>query len=312
MSIVLRVALIALMLGTTSLTACRPAPVTQPTQSTDQIDKTNKINKIPVTVSIEPQKYFVERIGGDRVQVNVMVPTGTDPHTYEPKPDQMRALASSKAYFSIGGGLEQAWLPRLSGANSQLKIVDTSQGVEKIPSLDHHHDHNHSAGEGENLDPHIWLSPSRAKQQAENIYQSLVKIDPKHQSEYQANLSQFIEEIDSLDQEIRQQLTPLKNRAFMVFHPEWGYFAKDYNLKMIAIEVEGNEPSAGELGDIIKKAKANKIKVIFSQPEFSPQTAQAIAQEIGAKVIPINGFSPDWLNNLRQVSQTLATELSRN
>ncbi len=300
MSIILRVTLMTLMLGTASLTACRPAPVTQQTQATD---------KIHVTVSIEPQKYFVERIGGDRVQVNVMVPTGTDPHTYEPKPDQMRSLASSKAYFSIGGGLEQAWLPRLSGANSQLKIVDTSQGIEKIPSLEHGHDHDHHSEDGENLDPHIWLSPSRVKQQAENIYQSLVKIDPKNQVEYQANLDQFIKEIDSLDQEIRQQLTPLKNRTFMVFHPEWGYFAKDYNLNMIAIEVEGNEPSAAELGDIIKKAKANKIKVIFTQPEFSPQTAQAIAQEIGAKVLPISALNSDWLNNLRQVSQTLATEL---
>jgi zinc transport system substrate-binding protein len=288
------------MLGTASLTACRPAPVTEQTQATD---------KIPVTVSIEPQKYFVERIGGDRVKVNVMVETGVDPHTYEPKPDQMRSLASSKAYFSMGGGLEQAWLPRLSGANAQLNIVDTSQGIEKIPSLEHGHDHDHHSGEGENLDPHIWLSPSRVKQQAENIYQSLVKIDPKNQVEYQANLDQFIKEIDSLDQEIRQQLTPLKNRTFMVFHPEWGYFAKDYNLNMIAIEVEGNEPSAAELGDIIKKAKANKIKVIFIQPEFSPQTAQAIAQEIGAKVLPISALNSDWLNNLRQVSQTLATEL---
>jgi len=289
-----------LMLGTASLTACRPAPVTEQTQATD---------KIPVTVSIEPQKYFVERIGGDRVKVNVMVETGVDPHTYEPKPDQMRSLASSKAYFSMGGGLEQAWLPRLSGANAQLNIVDTSQGIEKIPSLEHGHDHDHHSGEGENLDPHIWLSPSRVKQQAENIYQSLVKIDPKNQVEYQANLDQFIKEIDSLDQEIRQQLTPLKNRTFMVFHPEWGYFAKDYNLNMIAIEVEGNEPSAAELGDIIKQAKANKIKVIFTQPEFSPQTAQAIAQEIGAKVLPISALNSDWLNNLRQVSQTLATEL---
>ena len=312
MSIVLRVALIALMLGTTSLTACRPAPVTQPTQSTDQIDKTNKINKIPVTVSIEPQKYFVERIGGDRVKVNVMVQTGVDPHTYEPKPDQMRSLASSKAYFSIGGDLEKAWLPRLLAANNQLNIVDTGQGIQKIPMVAHEHEHENHSEAGETLDSHIWLSPQRVKQQAQTIFQSLVKIDPKHQVEYQANLDQFIKKIDSLDQEIRQQLTPLKNRTFMVFHPEWGYFAKDYNLNMIAIEVEGNEPSAAELGDIIKTAKTNKIKVIFTQPEFSPQTSQAIAQEIGAKVIPINGFSPDWLNNLRQVSQTLATELPKN
>jgi len=298
MSKFLRVALISLMLGTASLVGCRPAFVPEQTQATD---------KISVTVSIEPQKYFVERIGGDRVKVNVMVQTGVDPHTYEPKPEQMRSLASSKAYFSIGGDLEKAWLPRLLAANNQLNIVDTGQSIQKLPILAHEHE-NHSE-EGETLDSHIWLSPQRVKKQAETIFQSLVKIDPKHQTEYQANLNQFIKDLDSLDQEIRQKLTPLKNRTFMVFHPEWGYFAKDYNLKMIAIEVEGSEPSASELADIIKQAKANKIKVIFTQPEFSLQTSQAIAQEIGAKVIPISGFSSDWLNNLHQVSQTLATEL---
>lgn len=302
MSTLLRVTLIALMLGTSSLTACRSVPVTEQTQTTE---------KIPVTVSIEPQKYFVERIGGDRVKVNVMVENGVDPHTYEPKPDQMRFLANAKAYFSIGGDLEKAWLPRLLGANNQLKVVDTSQGIEKLPNLGHDHDHHHEnpSGESENLDPHIWLSPSRVKQQAKTIYQSLVKLDPKHQAEYQANLNQFIQEIDRLDQAIRQQLTLVKNRPFMVFHPEWGYFAKDYHLKMIPIEVEGNEPSAAELAEIIQQAKANNIKVIFTQPEFSPKIAQAIAQQINAKVITISAFSPDWLNNLRQVSQTLAAEL---
>ena len=304
MSKILRVFLITWMLGTASLMGCRPAPVTEQAQATD---------KIPVTVSIEPQKYFVERIGGDRVKVNVMVQTGVDPHTYEPKPEQMRSLAGSKAYFSIGGGLEKAWMPRLLAANSQLNIVDTSQGIQKIPiTVDDHHDHEPHSEEGEILDSHIWLSPQRVKKQAQTIFQSLVTIDPKHRAEYEKNLTQFLKDLDTLNQEIRQQLTPLKNRTFMVFHPEWGYFAKDYNLKMIAIEVEGNEPSAAELADIIKQAKANKIKIIFTQPEFSPQTSQAIAQEIGAKVIPISGFSPDWLNNIRQVSQTLAAELKQN
>jgi zinc transport system substrate-binding protein len=304
MSKILQVVLITLFLGSASLTGCRPTPVAEQAQATD---------KIPVTVSIEPQKYFVERIGRDRVKVNVMVQTGVDPHTYEPRPEQMRSLASSKAYFSIGGGLEQAWMPRLLAANSQLNIVDTSKGIQKLPLVAHdHHEGEHHTEEGETLDPHIWLSPQRVKQQAQTIYQSLVKLDPKHQAEYQANLTQFLKDLDTLNQEIRQELTPVKHRTFMVFHPEWGYFAKDYGLTMIAIEVEGNEPSASELAEIIKQAKANNIKVIFTQPEFSPQTSQAIAQEIGAKVIPISGFSPDWFNNMRQVSQTLATELKQN
>ncbi len=306
MSGFLRVAFLALIIGSSSLVGCRQAAVTEQVQA---------VNQIPVTVSIEPQKYFVERIGGDRFTVNVMVPTGTDPHTYEPKPNQMQALANSKVYFKIGGDLENAWIPRLLAANSKLNIVDTSQNIEKIPIVDHHHDHGHDDKEkaksstGETLDSHIWLSPQRVKQQAQTIYQSLVKLDPQHKAEYEANLKQFTKDIDNLDQDIRQQLSGLKHKTFMVFHPEWGYFAKDYGLTMVAIEVEGNEPSAAELADIIKEAKENQIKVIFTQPEFSPQTSNAIAQEIGAKVVPISAFSSDWLNNMRQVSQTLATEL---
>ncbi|MEB3309764.1 MAG: zinc ABC transporter substrate-binding protein [Snowella sp.] len=310
MSAFFRVAFLALILGSSSLVGCRQAAVPEQVQA---------VNQIPLTVSIEPQKYFVERIGGDRVNVNVMVPIGTDPHTYEPKPDQMRALAGSKAYFRIGGDLEDAWMPRLLAANSNLNIVDTSQNIEKIPTVGHSHDHGHDHGHdkaekaapetGESLDSHIWLSPQRVKQQAQTIYQSLVKLDPQHQAEYEANLKKFTQDLDSLDQDIRQQLTGLKHKTFMVFHPEWGYFAKDYGLTMVAIEVEGSEPSAAELADIIKEAKEKQIKVIFTQPEFSPQTSNAIAQEIGAKVIPISAFSADWLNNMRQVSQTLATEL---
>ena len=263
-------------------------------------------SQIPISVSIDPQKYFVEKIGGDNVAVNVMIAPGVDPHTYEPKPEQLKQLSKTQAYFTVGVSLEDAWKDRLQSVNPKMLVVDTSKGVEKLPLEEPEHEHEHGS-----LDPHIWLSPKRVKLQAETIYQTLVQIDPQNQAKYQANLEGFIQEIKSLDQDIQQNFKNIKSRKFIVFHPEWGYFAKDYGLEMISIEVEGNEPSASELADLIKSAKAEKIKVIFAQPEFSTKSSQTIAKEIDGQVMTISAFSPDWSNNLRQVSKKMSEVLNK-
>jgi zinc transport system substrate-binding protein len=261
-------------------------------------------SQIPISVSIEPQKYFVEKIGGDNVAVNVMISPGVDPHTYEPKPEQLKQLSKTQAYFTVGVSLEDAWKDRLQSVNPKMLVVDTSKGVEKLPLEEHEHEHG-------SLDPHIWLSPKRVKLQAETIYQTLVQIDPQNQAKYQANLEGFIQEIKTLDQDIQENLKNVQSRKFIVFHPEWGYFAKDYGLEMISIEVEGNEPSASELADLIKSAKTEKIKVIFAQPEFSTKSSQTIAKEIDGQVMTISAFSPDWSNNLRQVSKKMSEVLNK-
>ena len=308
---------IALTLTIASLTACSGPSVKEEEAKTP----------LQVTVSIVPQEYFVKRIGGDRVSVNAMIQPGTDPHTYEPKPEQLKTTARSQAYFKIGVSLEDAWKDRLNSVNQQMLIVDTSQGVDKIPLTaehnhdpDHDHDHNHDQDHakakteqaGKNtLDPHIWLSPKRVKAQAETIYQTLAQLDPGQEAIYRANLEKFRQELDALDQEIRQNLAGIKNKKFLVFHPEWGYFAQDYGLEMIAIEIDGNEPSAAQLGQLIKQAKKENIKVIFTQPEFSQKSAETIAREIGGQVIPISAFAQNWSENLRQVSQKMATVLNQ-
>ena len=306
---------IALTLTIASLTAC----------SSPSVKEEEAKTPLQVTVSIVPQEYFVKRIGGDRVSVNAMIQPGTDPHTYEPKPEQLKTTAQSQAYFKIGVSLEDAWKDRLNSLNQQMLIVDTSQGVDKIPLTaehdhdhdhDHNHDHDHAKAKTEQagkntLDPHIWLSPKRVKAQAETIYQTLAQLDPGQEAIYRANLEKFSRELDALDQEIRQNLAGIKNKKFMVFHPEWGYFAQDYGLEMIAIEIDGNEPSAAQLSQLIKQAKEENIKVIFAQPEFSQKTAETIAREIGGQVIPISAFAQNWSENLRQVSQKMATVLNQ-
>jgi zinc transport system substrate-binding protein len=304
---------IALTMTIASLTACSGPSVKEKEAKTP----------LQVTVSIVPQEYFVKRIGGDRVSVNAMIQPGTDPHTYEPKPEQLKTTARSQAYFKIGVSLEDAWKDRLNSVNQQMLIVDTSQGVDKIPLTaehdhdhDHNHDHDHAKAKTEQagkntLDPHIWLSPKRVKAQAKTIYQTLAQLDPGQEAIYRANFEKFSQELDALDQEIRQNLAGIKNKKFMVFHPEWGYFAQDYGLEMIAIEIDGNEPSAAQLSQLIKQAKKENIKVIFTQPEFSQKSAETIAREIGGQVIPISAFAQNWSENLRQVSQKMATVLNQ-
>ncbi len=249
-----------------------------------------------VTVSILPQQYFVERIGGENVAVNVMVLPGESPATYEPKPDQLRALSKAQAYVSIGVPFEQAWLERISSANPDMLMVDTTQGIERL-------------GDPEHPDPHIWLSPRLVKIQARTIYEALAQLDPEHQTTYQANLERFLEDIDALDADIRSTLSGLEQRKFMVFHPSWSYFARDYDLEMIPIEIGGQEPSAAELAALVERAQAEDIRVIFAQPQFSTEKAQTIAEEIGGEVLLIDPLAPDWLDNLRRVAETFADVL---
>ncbi len=299
------------------LTGCSSPPTDSNPETQISASKTNS-EPLDITVSILPQVYFVEKIGGDRVKVNVMVEPGASPATYEPKPQQMKALSEAEAYVSIGVPFEKAWMDKIKGANPQMLVIDSAQGIERMEMVAHHHhgeaeaehDHEHDHG-AETLDPHIWLSPQLVKLQAENIYQGLVKIDPENEAEYQANLSQFLTEIDQLDRQIQQNLVGVENRQFIVFHPSWGYFARDYDLEQVSIEVGGQEPSAAELGEIVKEAQEENIKVIFAQPEFSTQSAELIAQEIGGQVLLITPLAPDWSNNLLQVSQTFAEVLQK-
>lgn len=248
---------------------------------------------LEITVSIVPQQYFVERIGGEYVDVNVMVLPGASPATYEPRPEQITALSKAVAYVSIGVPFEDAWLDKIASANAGMLMVDTTQGILRVGQ-----------------DPHIWLSPKLARIQAQTIYAALIQLDPDQEAVYRANLDSFLADIDALDTEIRDALAAAENRGFMVFHPSWGYFAHDYDLEMIPIEVGGQEPSAAELAGLIAKAREENIRVIFAQPEFSTRDAETIAMEIGGKVLLVSPLAPDWLDNLRRVADTFAAALS--
>ena len=295
------VLLAMLLLGLMPLAGCQQRPIHK-----------NSIEQLHVMVSIAPQKYFVERIGNEYVTVNMMVPPGAEPHTFEPKPAQLKALSHSSAYMRIRIDFESAWMDKIKAANPKMLIVDTTQGIQRMPmTADYHEEGKAHTDQGENLDPHIWLSPPLVKVQARTIANALIQLDAKHKQVYQANLERFLADIDTLDADVREALEGVKNRKFIVFHPSWGYFARDYGLEMIPIQVGGQEPSAAELGALITKAQQEGIKVVFAEPEFSTQSADTIAREIGGQVLLLNPLSSDWLNNLRTVANTFAKVLSQ-
>ena len=264
-------------------------------------------NRNLVTVSILPQQYFVERISGDLFDVNVMVQPGQNPENYEPSPQQMRDIGQSLAYIKIGAPFENVWIEKLQDANPQMRIFDSTVGIERLPIALHNHENGQTTN-GE-LDPHVWTSPRLVKIQAQNIADLLIDLDPLNKAVYQQNLQTFLNDIDDLDSQLREELAPATNRKFLVYHPTWGYFAADYNLEQLVIESEGTEPSAREMALVIDEAKSEKIKVIFIQPEFNSRSAETIASEIGAVVLPISSLEKDWLENLRSVGKLLAESL---
>jgi len=295
--------------------------------------------KLPVFVSIVPQKFFVQQIGKGLVDIQVMVQPGASPATYEPKPKQMVDLSKTKIYFAIGVPFENAWLEKIVDANPDMRVIHTDRGIEKRAMAAHRHqhddqakkhhegehheaDHDHKQGEhhGEAahdeahsehaaLDPHIWLSPPLVKIQARTILAALQAADPVHRSVYEANFKAFTAKIDQLDTDLRKTFAGKKGLQFIVFHPAWGYFAHAYGLKQVPIEIEGKDPKPAQLKALIQHARENGIKVVFVQPQFSSQSAEVVAREIGGQVVFVNPLAEDWMANLREVADKFQVAL---
>ena len=253
--------------------------------------------KIDIFVSILPLKYLVEQVGGDFVDVSVMVTPGADPHTYEPKPKQMVSLSKATAYFTIGITFEDVWLPKFKAVNSKMVILHADENIEKIPMKTHSYysrsDHDHGL-----LDPHVWTSPPLVKTICKNILNGLVKIDTARQSIYTANHGKFEKKINRIHGELQSIFAGKKGLSFMVFHPAWGYFAEAYGLNQIPIEIEGKKPKPAQLKRLIEYARTHGIKIIFIQPQVSDQYAKIIAKAIDGKVVIADPLAYDWIENI--------------
>ncbi|KJR97654.1 MAG: hypothetical protein VR65_23740 [Desulfobulbaceae bacterium BRH_c16a] len=272
---------------------------------------------VEVFVSIPPQKWLSDRIGGEHITTGVLVRKGQDPHTFEPTPKLVEALTRSRLYFTIGLEFEEQVIAKIRQSSANLKIVDSVAGIEKMAMAErdhdgegrHHgdgHDNDHAA-----LDPHVWLSPVNLKIIAADMARTLIAADPQHSSAYAANLDQLSRELDELDRKIAAQLQPYAGATFFVFHPSFGYFAKRYGLQQEAVEVEGKTPTPKQLSGLIAEAKADRVKVIFVQPQFDPHSGQAVATAIGGDVVPLDPLAEDVAENLETIAARISSALAK-
>jgi zinc transport system substrate-binding protein len=270
--------------------------------------------KINVFVGIEPIAYFAERIGGPLVDVSVLVGPGQDPHTFEPTPKLMARLARAKVFFNLGFPFEETLVKKLGATFKNAEIVNIQKGIELRPvneqDLDHHavKEHGH-AHEADALDRHTWLDPQLARIQAGTIADALIQIDPKNRELYEANLKKFQADLDRIHEQLKEALAPVRGKSFFVFHPAFGYFAHEYGLKQVAVEIDGKEPTARQLARLIKDAQKHDVKIIFVQPQFPKKNAENLAESIGGAVVPIDDLARDYVTNLAEIAKKLKSAL---
>ncbi len=264
-----------------------------------------------ISVTIEPQRYFVEKITGNNFKVNTIVPPGTSPESYDPTPSQMVALGKSLLYFKVGYlGFENAWGKTLEENNTNVKVVNTSNEIVLIEGDEHfieigEHQH-HDGHDHQGVDPHIWSSPKSALIMAENMLNALVEIDVENQKVYRDNFTTLRAEIIEVDKKITSLLENAPVKSFIIYHPALGYFARDYNLTQYSIEFEGKNPSPQQLKQMIDFAKKQGIKTIFVQKGFDMKNAESLAKEVGASIHSIDPLSYDWSDEMINIAQILS------
>lgn len=256
-----------------------------------------------ITVTILPERTFVEKIAGNDFKVNVLIPPGASPATYTLLPSQLKDIARSQLWFRIGYiGFEHSWKDKIAQANTNMKVVDLAEGLDLIAhKIEQHGDHVHMDG----VDPHIWLSPVLVKKIAKRILDELILLNPDKGPEYKSNYLRFVKECDQLNIELKNKLKDFKDRKFIVFHPSLSYYAREYGLDQYSLEAGGKEPTPQQLKNLVDMAKAENIKIIYIQSEFDREHARVFAEEIGGEIIQVWPLNPAWADNLREMTNIL-------
>ena len=256
--------------------------------------------KIGVVVSLAPQVEFVKAVGGDKVNVTLMVPPGSDPHTYEPLPSQLSQVSNAKMYAEIGSPIEfeTNYMDKIKSANTNMLVVNCSKGIELIP--------NTAENESDEMDPHDWVDPKNAKIMVENIYEGLVQVDPADKAYFQKNRDQYLQKLDELDKNTTELLKGKQGTDIIIFHPAFGYYCKDYNLTMVAAMLNDEEPSPQRLALLVNTAKQNNIKIVFTEPQYDPKYMQSVASQIGGQVLTVNDLDENYLQNMENVAKAFS------
>jgi len=271
--------------------------------------------KLRLAASIPPQHYFLKRIGGERVEVEILLPPGANPTTYEPKPSQLRHISRVQTYFRIGIPVESAWVERLRGINPDMRIASMYKGIERRPmpstyeeALEPGNSSDGESGQG-HPDPHIWLAPPLARIMAQNTRDELIRNDPEHAELYRDNFTELVRDINKLDLELLDLFAKAENRTFLAYHPAWGYFARAYGLNQIPVKLAGKKLTAKRMHQLIGIAREKGLKTVFVQPQFSKRPASQVAGNLDGRVRDLDPLAEDWAANLRECARKLRRAL---
>ncbi len=267
-----------------------------------QVNKKQEEKKV-ITVSILPQKTFVEKIAGGDFKVNVLIPPGASPATYTLLPSQLKDIVNSVAWFRIGYiGFEYSWKDKIAETNKEMKVYNLSEGLDLIADkVEDHGDHVHMDG----IDPHVWLSTQNVKKMAEKIKDVLNEINPENKDTYLLNYHKFVKEIDQVNIQVKNTLKDVKGKTFILFHPSLTYFARDYELNQVSLESGGKEPTAQHIKEVVDLANKHNIKTVYIQTEFDREHARVFAEEIGGVIMQIAPLDPYWAENMVYIAQTI-------
>lgn len=255
------------------------------------------LNAKPVVIaSIAPVEYLAKAVGGDKIEVQSLAKG--DVHSYEPKPNDMKAVAKARIFIAAGLEFEEAWIPRFKASAKNLVVVKSDAKIAKLKEErdeQAEHDEKHET----HADPHVWLNPMLAITMARNISDALIDMDKANKDFYLENFQKLMNDLLAFDESAKESLAGLKNRKFVVYHPAWGYFAAHYDLEQISIERSGKEPKIDEMASTLKMIKDENIKVIFADPNRSQKSAQILASQTGAKVELLDPLGYNLLENLK-------------
>ena len=276
--------------------------------------ESSRAGGLSVAVSIPPQSWLVEMVGGSEFRAITLLSPGDSPATYQPADVQISELMQAEVYFRTGVPFENGrWLQAVQNAGGP-RIVDLRDGV-PLRDIEHSHgdeyEHGHDtvSESDEGKDPHIWLSPRLLKIQAATIAETLTNLRPRLAGSIEENLADLLKELDAVDAYLRSSFSPHQGKAFYVFHPAWGYLADAYGLRQVAIEIEGKEPSDRELTQFQTMARRDEVTALFVQPQIAGETARAAARMIDADLIILDPMVYDVIANLRVVADVISEVL---
>lgn len=262
-----------------------------------------------IYTAIAPLAFCVEHIGSGLVTVEALMPEGQDPHLFDPDPGLLRRLSNADIYFATGLPFERLLVQKITARRKKLNIIDLTRNI-RLLDIEEHGGHHHG-GPDTGADPHFWLGTPQLRQFILAAARALAGADPEHASAYQEGAARMLACLNAVHTRNSALLAPFRGRAFFVYHPAFGYFARTYGLRQHAVETSGHQPGPRHIAELISDARSRGVRTIFVQPQFDAKSAQAIAQAIDGSVVPLDPLAPDVLKNLETMGRAIAGSFAR-